>query len=171
MVSLTGSFSIPLDLAARPEQVWSLLTDPALREKWVRMPGPSSTATRQFDFRVGGGERLTNTFVSGDVAEDLENRSTFHDIVQNQRIVFSYEALVAGILRWVALVTVDLAANDEGGTHLDWTEQYSFVQLSTPGGGDDVKHLVGGTRLRLNGLVAALATALAAPLPAVEAAP
>ena len=62
--------------------------------------------------------------------------------------------MVAGILRWVALVTVDLAPSEQG-THLDWTEQYSFVHLSTPGGVDDVKHLIGGTRLRLNGLVAA----------------
>ena len=29
------------------------------------------------------------------------------------------------------------------------------AQVSTPGGVDDVKHLIGGTRLRLNGLVAA----------------
>jgi uncharacterized protein YndB with AHSA1/START domain len=157
MPSLTGSFTIPLDLAAAPEQVWRLFADLPLRKKWVRMPGPSSTATHEFDFRVGGGERLTNTFTSGEVSEQLENRSTFYDIVANERIVSSYEAIVAGILRWVALVTVDLTPNDEGGTHLEWTEQYSFVHLSTPGGVDDVKHLIGGTRLRLNGLVATVA--------------
>ena len=156
MPSLTGSFTIPLDLAAAPEQIWPLFAELPLRKRWVRMPGPSSTATHEFDFRVGGGERLTNTFVSGDASEAVENRSTFHDIVPNERIISSYEAVVAGILRWVALVTVQLAPSDEGGTHLEWTEQYSFVHLSTPGGVDDVKHLVGGTRLRLNGLVAAV---------------
>ena len=157
MPSLTGSFTIPLDLAATPEEVWRLFAELPLRKKWVRMPGPSSTATHEFDFRVGGGERLTNTFVSGDVSEQLENRSTFYDIVPSRRIVSSYEAVVAGILRWVALVTVDLAPGEEGGTHLEWTEQYSFVHLSTPDGVDDVKHLIGGTRLRLNGLVTAVA--------------
>ena len=157
MPSLTGSFTIPLDLAAAPEEVWRLFAELPLRTTWVRMPGRSSTATREFDFRVGGGERLTNTFVSGDVSEQLENRSTFHDIVPHERIIWSYEAWVAGILRWVALVTVDLSPSGEGGTHLEWTEQYSFVHLTTPGGVDDVKHLIGGTRLRLNGLVAAIA--------------
>ena len=129
MPSLSGSFTIPLDLDATPEQVWPFFAELPLRKKWVRMPGPSSTATHEFDLRVGGGERL----------------------------ISSYEAAVAGILRWVALVTVELAPNDEGGTHLEWTEQYSFAHLSTPGGVDDVKHLIGGTRLRLNGLVAAVA--------------
>jgi uncharacterized protein YndB with AHSA1/START domain len=155
MTSVTGSFTIPLDLIADPEQLWPLFAELPLRKRWVRMPGPSSTATHDLDFRVGGRERLTNTFTSGELTEQLENRSTFYDIVPAERIVFSYEALVAGILRWIALVTVDLAPDSEGGTHLEWTEQYSFVHLSTPGGVDDVRHLVGGTRLRLNGLVAA----------------
>src|SRR4051812_3326407 len=159
MPSLTGSFTIPLELAAPPARVWSLFAELPLRKKWVRMPGPSSTATHEFDFRPGGIERLTNTFTSGDQVEALENRSVFYDVIPNERIVSSYEALVGGILRWVALVTVELSANDEDGTRLEWTEQYSFVRLSTPGGVDDVKHLIGGTRLRLNGLVAALADA------------
>jgi uncharacterized protein YndB with AHSA1/START domain len=155
MSSLTGSFTIPLDLAAAPGRVWSLFAELPLRSAWVRMPGPSSTATHELDFRIGGTERLTNTFVSGDTREELENRTTFLDIVLNERIISTYVAIVADRLRWVSLVTVDLAAT-ETGTHLDWTEQYSFVNLSTPGGVDDVKHLVGGTRLRLNGLVAAV---------------
>lgn len=157
MASLTGSFTIPLDLAAAPDRMWPFFAELPLRKKWVRMPGPSSSLTHEFDFRVGGGERLTNTFVSGDVRERLENRSTFSDILPNERIISSYEAWVGGVLRWVALVTVDLVPNDDGGTHLQWTEQYSFANLSTPGGVDDVKHLIGGTRLPLNGLVAAVA--------------
>jgi uncharacterized protein YndB with AHSA1/START domain len=155
MSSLTGSFTIPLDLAAAPGRVWSMFAELPLRSAWVRMPGASSTATHELDFRIGGTERLTNTFVSGDTREELENRTTFLDIVLDERIISTYVAIVADRVRWVSLVTVDLAAT-ETGTHLDWTEQYSFVNLSTPGGVDDVKHLVGGTRLRLNGLVAAV---------------
>lgn len=155
MGTITGSFTIPLELPVTPEQLWPLLSELSERRKWVRMPGPSSTATHELDFRPGGSERLTNTFVSGDVREELENRSVFADIVPNERIVFTYEAIVAELLRWVSLVTVDLTETSSG-THLDWTEQYAFVTLSTPDGVNDVKHLVGGTRLRLNGLVAAL---------------
>ena len=155
MSTITGTFTIPLELRVTPERLWPLLSELPERRKWVRMPGPTSTATHELDFRPGGGERLTNTFVSGDLREELENRSTFSDIVPNERIIFSYEAIVGGILRWVALVTIDLTATDAA-THLDWTEQYAFVTLSTPDGVDDVKHLIGGTRLRLNGLVGAV---------------
>jgi uncharacterized protein YndB with AHSA1/START domain len=158
MGTITGSFTIPLDLPVTPTRLWPLLSELPLRRSWVRMPGPSSTATHELDFRPGGGERLTNTFDSGALHEELENRSTFYDIVPNQRIVSSYEAIVSGILRWVALVTVDLTATTTG-TRLEWTEHYVFVTPSTPDGADDVKHLIGGTRLRLNGLVAALEVA------------
>jgi len=156
-MTITGSFTIPLELPIPPDRLWPLLSELPERRKWVRMPGPSSTATHELDFRPGGGERLTNTFVSGDQSEELENRSTFYDVVPERRIVASYEAIVGGTLRWVALVTVDLAPT-KAGTHLDWTEQYAFVTLSAPDGADDVKHLIGGTRLRLNGLVATVAT-------------
>lgn len=156
MPGLTGSFTVPLELPATPDRIWPLFSELPLRKKWVRMPGPSSSATHDLDFRVGGGERVTNTFTSGGKSETLENRSTFYDIVPNERIVFSYQAAVADLLRWVALVTVALGRGDDNGTHLDWTEQYSFINVSTPGGVDDVKHLVGGTRLRLNGLIVAV---------------
>jgi uncharacterized protein YndB with AHSA1/START domain len=155
MGTITGSFTIPLALPVSPARLWPLLSELAGRRAWVRMPGPSSTATHELDFRPGGGERLTNAFVSGELTEELENRSTFYDIVPNERIVAGYEAIVGGILRWVALLTIDLTETDAG-TRLDWTEQYAFVTLSTPDGADDVKHLIGGTRLRLNGLAAAV---------------
>jgi uncharacterized protein YndB with AHSA1/START domain len=154
VLTLTGSFTIPLDLMAAPDRVWPLFAELPMRRTWVRMPGPSSTATHELDFRIGGEERLTNTFVSGETREALENRTTFLDIVPNERIISTYRAIVAGTLRWVSLVTVGLTATGSG-TRLEWTEQYSFVHLSTPDGADDVKHLLGGTRLRLNGLVAA----------------
>ncbi len=158
MTAVIGTFTLPLELAAPPARVWRFFAELPLRRSWVRMPGPSSTATHDLDFRPGGHERLTNTFVSGETREELENRTTFYDIVPEERLVFGYEAIVAGILRWVALVTVELAPNAEGaGTLLGWTEQYSLVHLSTQDGVDDVKHLVGGTRLRLNGLALAVA--------------
>jgi uncharacterized protein YndB with AHSA1/START domain len=156
MPGLTGSFTIPLDLPVPPERVWPFFAERALREKWVRMPGLSRTATREFEFRVGGGETLSNTFASGDQVEALENRSVFVDIIENERIIFDYQAFVGGHLRWAAQATVGLTPTDQG-THLDWTEHYSFAHLSTPDGVNDQKHLIGGTRLRLNGLVALVA--------------
>lgn len=118
------------------------------------MPGPSRTATHELDFRVGGTERMSNSLVVGDRREDLENIATFIDIVPNERIVYTYRAVVDHVVRWAALVTIDLTPT-ESGTRLEWTEQYSFITLSTPDGSDDERHLVGGTRLRLNALLIA----------------
>ena len=58
------------------------------------------------------------------------------------------------MLRWTSLVTVQLHGRSAK-TQLDWTEQAAFLAL-TGDGGADVAHLRGGTRLRLNGLDAAL---------------
>jgi uncharacterized protein YndB with AHSA1/START domain len=161
VTSLTGSFTIPLELDVSPARLWPLFAELPLRQTWVRMPGPSSTAHHELDFRVGGTERLTNAVVSGDRREQLENIATFVDIVPGDRIVYTYRAIVDHTTRWVALVTIDLAPTPTG-NHLEWTEQYSFTTLRTPEGVDDERHLVGGTRLRLNGLHAA-AMQLAAP--------
>lgn len=51
-------------------------------------------------------------------------------------------------------MTVELALMD-GGTHLRWTEQAAFPARSARPE-DDLPHLRGATRLRLNGLPAAL---------------
>ena len=64
MAAITGSFTIPLELRVSPARLWPLLSELPEKRKWVRMPGPSSTATHELDFRPGGGERLTNTFAS-----------------------------------------------------------------------------------------------------------
>ena len=58
--------------------------------------------------------------------------------------------------RWVSLVTIELSPRD-GGTHLRHTEQYAFLTY-TGDGQQDAAHLKGGTRLQLNGLVAALSS-------------
>lgn len=145
-----------------PAQLWPLFAELPLRRTWTRMPGPSSTAHHDLDFRVGGTERLANIFISGDTKEELETVTTFVDIVPNDRMIYTYRAIVDHTTRWVALVTIELIPTPAG-TRLEWTEQYSFVTLSTPDGVDDERHLVGGTRLRLNGLYAAATRAASAP--------
>ena len=54
----------------------------------------------------------------------------------------------------MSLVTIELCPQDAG-THLRHTEHYVFLAW-TGDGRNDVAHLKGGTRLQLNGLLAAL---------------
>jgi uncharacterized protein YndB with AHSA1/START domain len=163
--------------SAPPARVFSAFAEPSLRTQWFRLPGRSKTASHELDFRVGGSERARNVFVSGDVEEFLEYRSQFLDIALDERIVYVYQAHVDGVCRWVSLVTIELTARD-GGSRLDWTEQYAYLML-TGDGTQDTAHLRGGTRLLLNGLsvvvepdrhpsVGAIRTYLAQELPATS---
>jgi uncharacterized protein YndB with AHSA1/START domain len=91
---------------------------------------------------------------TGEREERLEYRATFHDIVPDERVVFSYHLTADDMRRWASLVTIELAPRD-GGTSLRHTEQYVFLAC-TADGAHDTAHLQGGTRLQLNALAAAL---------------
>jgi uncharacterized protein YndB with AHSA1/START domain len=152
--TIHGSFALTLDLAAPPARVYAAYADPAQRRRWFRIPSTPEHASHELDFRVGGHELARGLFAPAGAEENLEYRSAFWDIVPDERVVFSYAVTVNDIRRWVSLVTVELCPQ-EAGTHLRHTEQYAFLAW-TGDGRHDVAHLKGGTRLQLNGLLAAL---------------
>ncbi|MET8231195.1 SRPBCC domain-containing protein [Micromonospora sp. NPDC005298] len=147
------TFTISRHLDVPPDEVFTAFADTEVRRRWFRLPG--SGASSEHDFRVGGGETARSTFTGLDTAPELlEYRSRYIDIANAHRIIYGYEAVVDGVLRWTSLVTVGLAAEADG-TRLDWTEQVTFVRY-TGDGGVDLAHLRGASVLRLNGLDAAL---------------
>jgi uncharacterized protein YndB with AHSA1/START domain len=152
-----GSFTLPLDLAAPPDRVYAAYADPALRRRWFRIPSTPEHAHHELDFRVGGHEVARGAFAPSGVEERVEYRSTFCDIVPDERIVFTYGLLLDDQRRWVSLVTIELSPRDGSGTHLRHTEQYAFLVV-TGDGTQDIAHLKGGTRLQLNGLAAAVSS-------------
>jgi len=145
-----GTFTLTSDLPAPPATVYAAFADPALRDRWFRIPGPSAGHSYELDFREGGGETASNSFPVEDGFEALGYRSHFLDLVPDARVVYAYEVMVDGRRRWVSLTTVELAPSAEG-TRMSWTEQYAFLAVTGDGSGD-VAHLRGGTRLRINGL-------------------
>ncbi|MFD8725104.1 SRPBCC domain-containing protein [Streptomyces sp. NPDC059629] len=146
-----GSFELRVHIPAPPERVFAAFAEPELRTRWFKVPGPSRTAEHELDFRVGGGERARNRVVSEDIDERVEYRSRFIDLEPAEHLVYVYEGHVNDVRRWVSLVTIRLAAQD-GGTRLDWIEQYTYLVLSSVDGEQDFAHLRGGTRLLLNSL-------------------
>ncbi|SEG69589.1 Uncharacterized conserved protein YndB, AHSA1/START domain [Saccharopolyspora kobensis] len=143
-----GMFSVERDFAAPVERVWAGYADPEIRSRWHLIPGRDSR--HELDFRVGGSESLTGSFAPTGTVEQIANVARFHDIVDGERIVASYEAVVNGVLRWVSLLTLEFAATTTG-TLLTHTEQYAFLAW-TGDGADDVAHLKGSIPLRLNAL-------------------
>ncbi|MEO3827742.1 SRPBCC domain-containing protein [Actinomadura sp. B10D3] len=147
------TFTVSLQLPAPPGDVFRAFADSGVRRRWVKLPG-SETAYAH-EFRVGGGETARSAFPNRKAPQEhLKYESNYIDIIPDGRIVYVYKAYVDDILRWTSLVTIELRVQDEG-TELSWTEQAAFVR-PTSDGDDDLRHLRGGTRLRLNGLVAAL---------------
>ncbi|KUL25681.1 SRPBCC family protein [Actinoplanes awajinensis] len=150
------TFTISRHFDRRPAEVFSAFADTGLRRRWFRLPG--SGAAYDQDFRVGGGETAHSTFNGLDTApETLEYRSRYFAIADAERIVYGYEAIVDGDLRWTSLVTVRFEAEADG-TRLDWTEQVTFLRYEGDGSAD-LAHLRGGSTLRLNGLEPALRSA------------
>lgn len=149
------TFTVTVRLDADPAAVFAAFADESRWRRWVKLPGKG--ATYDHDFRVGGGESAHSTFAHLDgTTESLDYRSRFIDIVPDSRIVYGYESSVDGVLRWTSLVTVHLRAEADG-TELSWTEQAAFLVLTDHDGSQDLAHLRGGTRLRLNGLATAVA--------------
>ncbi|MEV4436541.1 SRPBCC domain-containing protein [Streptomyces sp. NPDC049585] len=155
---LHDTFAVSLRLSAAPGDVFRAFADAEVRRRWFRLPG--SGATYEHDFRVGGGETASSTFATFAMEpQQLAYWSRYLDIVPDTRIVYVYESHVDGVLRWTSLVTVELRADADAGadeTVLTWTEQVAFVAPAGDGS-DDLLHVRGGTRLRLNGLAVALA--------------
>jgi uncharacterized protein YndB with AHSA1/START domain len=123
-MSVTHSeFTIERDYPQRPAQVFAAFADPALKERWFANPGNWSDAEWDLDFRVGGGE-----LSAGGAAAGRHNlfRSRFHDIVDGERIIYSYDLFHDGRLISVSLTTVEFGPSVNGGTSLRFTEQGVF---------------------------------------------
>jgi uncharacterized protein YndB with AHSA1/START domain len=156
---LRGSFTHSARLNVPRAQVFAAFAVPEIRRRWFRQPGDPARQTYRLDFRAGGSEVATAVFAPLEAEEHIEYSSTFLDIVPDQRIVLSYVLRLDGVVRCAALRTIILVPDGDG-TRLEWTEQYTFFEL-TDNSAHDVAHIEGSARLQLNGLAAALAAELA----------
>ncbi len=105
---------------AAPAQVFAAWADPAVKARWFA----GSSLSHDLDFRVGGQEVNRADVGEGRVATFT---STYHDIIEAQRIVYSSTLAMAGrAVSTVSVTTVELVP-DGGGTRLVLTEQGTFL--------------------------------------------
>jgi len=128
--------------------VWTALTDKAAKQKWFGgPPGRWEPLERYMDVRVGGSERLKGRWEGG-VVSTFD--ATYHDVIPNERLVYSYEMYLDDKKILVSLATLELRA--EGGkTTLMVTEQGAFLD-----GYDDAGSREQGTGHLLDALEASL---------------
>lgn len=114
------TFVIERTYAARPARVFVAWSDPAVKARWF---SPDATE-HTLDFRVGGRERNTGRGPGNGVVLTFD--STYHDIVDEQRIVFSSTLSVDDRIVTVSLTTVELHVAG-GGTCLVLTQHNAFL--------------------------------------------
>ncbi|REK86541.1 hypothetical protein DY245_31910 [Streptomyces inhibens] len=147
------TFTVGFHLAAPPSAVFEAFADTPVRRRWFKLPGHQ--VSYRHDFTLNGGETASSVFTVPDAPpERLAYASRYLDITSGSRIVYAYTSRVDDVPRWTSLVTIELHPEADS-THLRWTEQAAFLTPSAEPD-HDFPHLRGATRLRLNGLAAAL---------------
>lgn len=140
-------FSVERTLDAKPARVWKAFATEAGKAAWFVGPGDWTLLERKFDFREGGEERAKGRFPSGMVSD---YRARFHDIVENERIVYAYDMHIDGHKISVSLATLELKPAGQG-TKLTLTEQGAFLD-----GYDDAGSREHGTNALMDRVVEVL---------------
>ncbi len=148
MIVTHATFVIERQLNAPPDRVFAAYASLAAKSAWFRTPTDAEVLDRDFDFRVGGKERFRARWASGLVTDF---QATYHDIVENERIVLVYDLFHGDEKLSVSLQTIELRA-DGGRTRLLHTEQGAYFS----GGQDAVDGREHGTAWHVDNLVAVI---------------
>lgn len=118
-------------IAAHPATVFRAFAEEELKRQWFLNPHLASS-DYSLDFRVGGRESGRFVMDDGPAKGVHHNATTYLDIRENERIVYSYSMAWDGRVHSASLVTVELTGT-EAGTWLDYTEQGAFFEDSDGG--------------------------------------
>jgi uncharacterized protein YndB with AHSA1/START domain len=148
MTVTNATFVIERRSNAAPSRVFAAYTSLEAKAAWFKTPSDAEILARDFDFRVGGKERFQARWPSGLVTDF---QATYHDIVENERIVLVYDLLHGGEKLSVSLQTIEIRA-EASQTKLIHTEQGSYFS----GGLEAVEGREHGTTWHVDNLVAVL---------------
>ncbi|OQW58575.1 MAG: polyketide cyclase [Proteobacteria bacterium HN_bin10] len=129
-------FVIERDLRHPPAKVFAAYADPAKKSKWFGGP-PEWEGKHTMDFRVGGKE-TSQGGPPGGVIHKMSG--VYWDIVENERIVMSYEMRLDATRISVSLGTTEIKPNGAG-AKIIYTEQGVYLD-----GYDDAGQREEGTR-------------------------
>jgi uncharacterized protein YndB with AHSA1/START domain len=153
---LHDTFVIERVYPAPASRVFASFASKEAKDTWgdtgdLSEPGPDAGES-EFDFRVGGNER----FGFGYQGISYRYDARYYEIIQDQRIIYSYEMYANGVRFSVSVAAIQFTPTPDGtGTTLTWTEQGAFLDGFD---GPDASSLrQGGTEAMLQGLALYLA--------------
>ena len=113
-----ATFVVERTYDTSPARVFAAWTEPAAKARWF-----ARDAEFELDFRLGGRELNRGRAPNGQV---YSYEARFQDIVQGERIVYTYEMHSDETRISVSLATVEFK-HDGAGTRLIYTEQGAFL--------------------------------------------
>jgi uncharacterized protein YndB with AHSA1/START domain len=114
-----STFVVTRTYEASPERTFAAWADPEAKRRWFG----GGERDFELDFRVGGRDRHSGTAPDG---RSYRFSGVYHDIVPDERIVYSYEMFVDDALISVSVATVEFKPQGDG-TTLVFTEQVVFI--------------------------------------------
>ncbi len=143
-----ATFHLERRYEAPVARVWRALTEQSAKDKWFGgPPGRWELLERHMDVRVGGSERAKGRWEGG-VVSTFD--AVYHDVIPNERLVYSYVMHLDEKKISVSLATLQLRAESRA-TALVVTEQGAFLD-----GYDDAGSREHGTGMLLDALGASL---------------
>jgi len=143
---LHDTFTLERDYPVHPKKVFEAFADVNVKAKWWGFDPDDENHT--IDFRVGGRELSRGGPPGGPV---FTFDATYHDIVQDERMIYSYRMLMDDRPISVSLTTVEIAEHGDG-TRLRLTEHGAYFD---PADGPEIRS--GGTGELLDNLGRVLA--------------
>ncbi len=132
MTTIThASFTVERTFAHSPEPVFRAFAEPDMKKRWLRQSDDPSTH-HALDFRVDGREASVSKLGNDESLPPdirgaaISNETVYHDISENERIVFSYRMAINGVTMSISLATVEITPH-AGGSRVTYTEQGAFL--------------------------------------------
>jgi uncharacterized protein YndB with AHSA1/START domain len=132
-----ATFIIERSYPASPQRVFAAWKDPASKRAWFAEGEGWDIRSYELDFREGGAEksrfRVTGKANPFPPETTFGNETVFNEIVDNERIIFTYSMDRDGLRFSISLASVEMKP-EGAGTRLIFTEQAAFFD-----GGDGPK--------------------------------
>ena len=132
------SFTLTRDIPVPPERVFAAFADLEQKKQWFGAEETFDTDEQTFDFRVGGREVQDGQWHDGPRSRFV---ATYTDIVENERIVLTYDMWVDGKHISTSLAAYEIEPTETGsrlthgehGVYLDGFDDGSGRQRGTEG--------------------------------------